>query len=209
MDPSIGPMLQLDYLDIRFEEMQGVYPAREDTFFMLSSLKEKLCGPGKFLEMGCGSGICSILAGKSGYEVFCADRNPRALYLTRNNLHLNGLSGRMLLSDLFGGFPLSLIGSFDIMVFNPPYLEPSEEAIPPMERLALEEKARFQVCAGYIREGKRFLKEGGHMYLIASPFSETSIRNAVKESSMDIIDEQLDHSSGEALLLLHIMKLRE
>lgn len=209
MDLSIGPVFHLDCLDIRFEEMSGVYPAREDTFLLLRSLNDRLHGPGRFLEMGSGCGICSILAGMRGYEVFCADSNPRALYLTRRNLHLNGLSGRMLLSDLFGGFPLSLIGSFDIMVFNPPYLEPSEEAIPPMERLALEEKARFQVCAGYIREGKRFLKEGGHMYLIASPFSETSIRNVVKESSMDIVDEQIDHSSDEGLSVFDITILFE
>ena len=49
--------------------------------------------PGRVLDLGCGSGIQSLLLAASGGSVVALDINPRALAFTRFNAALNGIRG--------------------------------------------------------------------------------------------------------------------
>lgn len=71
------------------------------------------------LDLGCGSGIISILLAKLGWPRVCAsDLDKSAVMLTRHNRALNGVSsGGLVVSDMFAAFSPN---SFDLIVCNPP-----------------------------------------------------------------------------------------
>jgi release factor glutamine methyltransferase len=72
----------------------------------------------KFLELGCGSGLISIVAAKKGARVTASDINPVAVeYLERNSLQ-NNVQVETITSDLFSTIPGQ---QFDIIAINPPY----------------------------------------------------------------------------------------
>ena len=76
-------------------------------------LKEK-----NFLELGCGSGLISIVAAKQHAKVVATDINPVAVELLKKNSHDNTVEIEIILSDLFEKIPVQ---QFDIIAINPPY----------------------------------------------------------------------------------------
>jgi release factor glutamine methyltransferase len=74
------------------------------------------------LDMGCGSGILSLVAARNGAMVIAVDKNPRAADASRCNAERNNLEQRVCAfqSDLFANLPRER--RFDIILMNPPYL---------------------------------------------------------------------------------------
>jgi release factor glutamine methyltransferase len=75
----------------------------------------------RFLELGCGSGLLSLLAHRKGADVTAVDIDGRAVKCAAANLAGNlaaGTSARVLQSDLFSAIPNE---KFDVIVINPPY----------------------------------------------------------------------------------------
>lgn len=75
----------------------------------------------KFLELGCGSGVLSMLALRKGAEVTALDINEKAVENTRVNFSQNFDSDEkysIILSDLFENLPVQ---HFDVIAINPPY----------------------------------------------------------------------------------------
>lgn len=71
-----------------------------------------------FLELGCGSGIISLLAAKKGANVVASDINETALKFLKNNALKNNLFVTTLYSNLFDAIENS---TFDYIIINPPY----------------------------------------------------------------------------------------
>lgn len=81
----------------------------------------------KFLELGCGCGVISVMAAKNGAETTATDVNPKALKNTKLNAERNGVEVKVIHSDLFK----ELGGShFDFICINPPYFpkDPKSDA---------------------------------------------------------------------------------
>jgi SAM-dependent methyltransferase len=87
-------------------------------------------GGGRALDLGCGSGIQSLLLGAAGASVVALDINPRAVAFCRFNAALNGLRR---VEPALGDFlaepaDADLDGRFDLVVSNPPFvLAPAHE----------------------------------------------------------------------------------
>ena len=71
-----------------------------------------------FLELGCGSGIISLLASKRGAKVTASDINQTALDYLATNASKNELAVKTVFSDLFQNLENQ---TFDYIVVNPPY----------------------------------------------------------------------------------------
>ena len=72
----------------------------------------------KFLELGCGSGLISIVAAKKGAKVTATDINPVAVEFLKKNCDQNRVNLQVIQSDLFQNIPQQ---PFDIIAINPPY----------------------------------------------------------------------------------------
>ena len=82
------------------------------------------------LEMGCGSGLLSLLAARGGATVTAVDINPEAVAATLANAAANGLAGKVsgIVSDLFEDVPRN--PGYDYILWNPPFypVEPTDNA---------------------------------------------------------------------------------
>lgn len=85
-------------------------------------LNNKTLAGKAFLEIGCGSGILSLLAFRKGAQVTAVDIDPKAVKNTRLNFrrNFNGKQAgfRVLQSDVFSALGQEV---FDVIVINPPY----------------------------------------------------------------------------------------
>jgi release factor glutamine methyltransferase len=71
-----------------------------------------------FLELGCGSGLISIVAAKKGAKVTATDINAIAVESLKKNSRKNDADIKIILSDLFDNIAKQ---AFDIIAINPPY----------------------------------------------------------------------------------------
>ncbi len=128
------------------------------TSFLLSSLR--IGSEDRVLDMGTGSGVLAVAAARCAKTVVAIDINPAAVRCALLNADKNGVTDRMsvLLGDLF--FPLGGNDRFDVILFNPPYLEgrikrPFDHALyDPGKRVVrrfFEEAGGYLTASGYIQ----------------------------------------------------------
>jgi len=160
--------------DIIIRECEEVYPPREDSHLLLDCLEVKKGE--RVLEMGCGSGIISLHCAKAGALVTAVDINPKAVSCTRMNAQRNRLEVEALLSDLF----LDVQGSFDTLVFNPPYL-PSEEKREIEASWAGGEDG-VRVLERFLRGAPSHLNRGGKVVVLLSSLMRDASLSCVLSS---------------------------
>ncbi len=147
-----------------------VYPPAEDSF-LLASGAESLRG--SVLEVGCGSGIASLCCARANTSgtVLGVDINPKAVLCARKNAAANGIAnasfGR---SDLFG----SVRGSFDAIMFNPPYLPTSEAELidGPINHAFDGGPDGRAVLDRFLKAFSPHLRSGGTLLLIQSSLND-------------------------------------
>ena len=88
------------------------------TGYLLEYLKNQDLRDKKFLELGCGSGLISMFAGKNGANVTATDISSNAVNNANYNASINDVKIEVLHSDLFDKIPLH---KFDYIIINPPY----------------------------------------------------------------------------------------
>ncbi|MDD1771358.1 MAG: methyltransferase [Methanomassiliicoccales archaeon] len=145
---------------IRLDLDVGVYAPAEDTFLMLSALEIRKGE--RALEMGCGSGHIALHMAKAGASVTAVDVDPLAAENTRKNAELNRLEIVVLISDLFQNVP----GTYDLLVFNPPYLRGIVEGQEDLCWAGGEDGVT--ITARFLQEAKGHLATGGRAIIIVS-----------------------------------------
>ena len=117
------------------------------------------------LEMGCGSGVLSLLAARKGATVTAVDINPAAVASTLSNARANRLEERIsaCVSDLFAGIPPGR--GFDYILWNPPFypLEPTDDA-----SHAWNAGDGYGVLARFARSAGSYLRPGGKVIIQVS-----------------------------------------
>ena len=95
----------------------------------LAELAIPLAGSGRVLDLCCGTGCLGITIAKNapGARVTCADVSDDALRIARRNAALNSVSVPCVRADALEAPPPAL-GSFDLIVCNPPYIATAEIA---------------------------------------------------------------------------------
>ena len=105
-----------------------VYPPREDSLLLCRVISEFVPNPGvKALEIGCGSGIVTMVLATLGWEVSACDLNPFAVSATRGNMEINGISGSHRIIESGVGENLAVPQGTRLVIWNLPYLEREDE----------------------------------------------------------------------------------
>lgn len=109
-------------MDFGFElkGCRDVYGPREDSFLLLDCVNRYAFGD--VLDLGTGTGIQGIAASVKCNTITFSDIDKRALKCAKDNVHLNNIIGKFILSDLFN----SITGKFNTIIFNPPYVPTNE-----------------------------------------------------------------------------------
>jgi len=104
-----------------------VYPPREDTALLGRALLRLSDHCGRAVEIGCGSGVLSILLASIGWSVTACDVNPFAVAAARGNVKKAGFSDMVSVDEGGPGEPgWELQKGVNLVVWNLPYLDPPE-----------------------------------------------------------------------------------
>tara|TARA_Y100000310_G_C20440886_1_gene696062 strand:+ start:102 stop:695 length:594 start_codon:yes stop_codon:yes gene_type:complete len=110
--------MKFQYGQLKLTIPKNVYYPREDSLLIASVLEEEALKGKKVLEIGCGSGLLSLIAASKEAEVTAVDINEKAVQCTQENAKKNKLKIQAQESDVFS----NVKGKFDLIVSNPPYL---------------------------------------------------------------------------------------
>jgi len=122
--------------DNRFELLvpKTVYPPRKDSE-MLADCINNLGEPnGRAMEIGCGTGLISIILAKNGWKVEAFDINPYAVISTEENISRASVKQSISVNE--GGLGeknFSISEDTTLIVWNLPYLTPPSEGEPKLE----------------------------------------------------------------------------
>lgn len=134
--------------------------------YFASVLESSVAFAGKrVLDIGCGSGILSLVAAGAGAHVVAVDINAEAVECTRINAELNMLASRVsaIESDLFEA--LSPAERFDCIVTNPPFFIRQPQTIAQRAWSSSPAKPFLEILAQRARD---YLKPDGCVYCIFS-----------------------------------------
>jgi len=153
----------------------------------------------RVLDVGCGSGVLglTLAAERPDWDVTLADVSPEALALARENADSLDISNaRFIESDLFA----AVVGAFDGIVANLPYVPDSERATMAREVLHDPALALFSGADGldlirrFIPEAFQRLKPGGWLVLEIGHDQASQVAGFLQASSFTAIDVKTDLS---------------
>lgn len=152
-------------MGIKLEPCLKVYKPCDDSFILGEALAAEVRKGEKVLDMGTGTGIQALIAASKGGEVTAVDINNKAIECLHYNAELNGLETRTIKSNLFS----EINHSFDLIVFNPPYLP--EDEMDPKDELTLAwdgGKDGREVVDRFLEQFESNLNRKGRVLLIQS-----------------------------------------
>jgi release factor glutamine methyltransferase len=187
------------YKDIKLETFPEVYGPLEDSFLFAEVLEEKISKKkyDRVLEIGCGSGILSLIVAKQS-SVVSVDINLKAVEITKKNAKLNDLKVDCFVSDMFE----KVKGRFDMIIFNSPYL-PDQDNVEGNEMWS--DKG---VIKKFISSCRAFLNSGGEVLLLISSLSGLErIEKEFKDSGFGVKVIKKQKIAWEELMVLEAKPL--
>ncbi|WAC04495.1 MAG: class I SAM-dependent methyltransferase [Methanoregula sp.] len=179
-----------------------VYTPSDDTHLLLSAAQREVRPIDRVLEVGTGSGIIAATLAKTAASVIATDINPHAL------VYAHGTGIEVVRTDLFSG----LKGTFDLVVFNPPYLPTRpDERIDDWLEYALDggESGR-DVIGRFLENTGQVLAPGGRILLLVSSLTglDAIIGLALAHGySATVIREQA--VEDEKLYVLYLIRTKD
>ncbi len=152
------------YRGLCFYVSSLVYKPSDDTFLLADCIPERVRS--RALDLGTGCGILAVLAALRGAKhVIGVDINPHAMVCLLENARAHGVLDRVefRLGDLFQ--PLRRGESFDLVLFNPPYLPVEWSGRLEDAAWAGGERGR-RLIDPFISEVGRWLKPGGRALMV-------------------------------------------
>lgn len=118
-----------------------VYPPREDTELLCRAISRLRGDASNAIEIGCGSGVISMVLSSLGWNVVSYDVNPYAVACSRANIERYGFESNVTVRE--GGVgedEWRVPDETDLIVWNLPYLNPpgpNEPVLEPIEEASL------------------------------------------------------------------------
>jgi release factor glutamine methyltransferase len=148
-------------------------PETEEMVYRILKSLKKL--PRRILDLGSGSG-CIALALKKHYPealVVGLEKSSGALEVARENSRAQSLKVEWTRGNMFDLLFMGTLGTFDLMVSNPPYVRQSERALmernvldhEPAEALFVEDHDPLRYYRGIAALTGRSLSSGGFLWL--------------------------------------------
>ena len=169
----------------------GVFIPRPETELVAERAMERLPRGGLLADLctGCGAIALSVADERPDARVIASELSPAASQWAAFNRDSLGLGVELYRGDLFEPFPRDLAGRVDVVVCNPPYVDPGERATLPRDVIDHEpEVALFapgegtSVSARIGSEAPAWLRRGGWLVLEIGETQGGAVR-AILESN--------------------------
>ena len=115
-----------EFCELEFEVAEGVLIPRPETEELAYRIAETTKRGARILDIGTGSGAIAIALAKfvKDAEVVAVDISPEALKIAEHNAERLGVKVEFVEADALGD--LGALGTFDVIVSNPPYIPQSD-----------------------------------------------------------------------------------
>lgn len=168
-----------DFHEIELRIEPGVFIPRPETELLVELALDEARPGACILELCTGTGAIALavahaLSAKNiAVQIYAGDRDPAAVDLAQRNARHLGLADRVAIreSDLAGAFA-DLVGTVDLLVANPPYIDPACAASLPFDvRCGDPPHALFDFEHGtgfhrqIAEQGRTLLRSGGVLIL--------------------------------------------
>ena len=176
---------QAGFRRLVLEVRPGVFVPRPETEILVDIALQMMAGHQApvVADVGTGAGAVALAIRdeRPDTRVVATDRSPEATDLARANAARLQLDVEVFEGDLLDALPETLRGAVDLVVSNPPYVDPSEETLLPAEVRADPPMALFgglEVYERLFREAGRWLSAGGGVAVEVDPRSAADVADA-------------------------------
>lgn len=169
-------------------DFKDVYSPSDDSYLVMDYLKRVITDQKfdelplleikKVLDLGTGTGIIAVFlemiklqCKNFQSEIFASDVNPNAIECAKKNEKLNNLDEGIyfIKSNLFESFPKRLMHSFNIVIFNPPYLPSIQDLNHQNDDSTWNGgDSGVEIIMLFFNQVKYFLSENGLIYFVCS-----------------------------------------
>lgn len=204
-------MLEIEGLNI--EESELVYKPAEDSFLAMRTIGKIASEIGdkevEIADIGTGTGLLGIYAASllNTKRLVLADINLHAVELAKRNYQLNKLKLKdknanveIVRSDLLQ----NIQGSFDLIIFNAPYLRGSISShLPIIEKAWNGGRGGIEISEKFLDQAKAKLNKNGTILLIASSLSDfEGLNRRINELGYKTNDIAKEHYFFEDIIAL-------
>jgi len=201
---------EVQLLDRTWDVLPGVFSPIKTPVTRLFSQWVPYPQKGSFLEVGCGTGVTSVMAALSGCRrVTAVDISAAAVENTRRNARRHHVADRVhvMQSDLFAA--LSAGPQFDLIFWNSNFAEPPKSFINETDLHHAFFDPGYQAHRRYLREGPLYLKEGGKLMLgFSSIGNKRLLAQLCAESELAIHQVKSQRYQLEIVISFELLELR-
>lgn len=202
-----------DFYGMTFKVDERVLIPRPETEEMVRMIVkiEGEKGRRRALDVGTGSGIIAIALAKqlTNLEVIAVDKSPEALSLAQENAEQLGARVVFKESDFLDQAAWPGLGSFDLIVSNPPYIPDSEKPslsanvvnYEPHQALFIPDEEWLKFYEAIFRFSTGHLNEGGAIYAEIHERSGEALKKLACEYGNDSVRIIKDLSGRERFLV--------
>lgn len=182
-----------DFMGLRFQVNEYVLIPRQDTEILVEEAMRYLHDGMRILDLCTGSGciLLSLLHYSNDCEGVGVDISQEALQVAAQNAELLGIKADFLKSDLYE----KVTGKFDLLVFNPPYIE--RKVIPTLMKEVREYDPYIALDGGedgldfyrrIIGGAQDYLKRGGQILMEIGSGQAKAVSELLREAGFKEID---------------------
>ncbi|MCX7953428.1 MAG: class I SAM-dependent methyltransferase [Deltaproteobacteria bacterium] len=216
--PRLKRKYPLSYIDgfkefygLTFKVASGVFLPRDDSEYIIeyiNSIRSSLPRSIRVLDLCCGSGCLGIatsllLQNYHVVELVLADKSKKALRFAKKNAAYHQIKAQVLETSLFK----NVLGTFDIIIFNPPYLTKFDYSgsirFEPRKSL-VSRRLGFETTFQFLLSVKKYLNPSGFSLLETSDKLIGSILKVCELNNLNL--EILKISNKIAFLKVSLLK---
>jgi release factor glutamine methyltransferase len=205
---------QADFYGLKFKVNSHTLIPRQETeelvYWILETIKEQKLGKTSILDIGTGTGCIPITlkVKNQALEAKGLDISQEAVELAIENANLNRVEVAIEKVDILSKEAWPLLGEWDIIVSNPPYIPPSESKLMPdhvLEHephlaLFVEEDEPLIFYEEIARFAKQNLRRGGYLFFECNEFNAPKVQAFVQALGFTEVTLQKDLMGKERMI---------
>ncbi len=173
--------------DIKLIEKKDSLTFGTDAYLLSASLPKK--SNATYVELGCGSGVVSLLAlnRKKCAHVYGIEVQEQIASVAKRNAELNGLQDELsvLCNDLRNVKAQDLGGEVDVVFSNPPYMKNDSGKANQNDFKNISRHEIFGSIDDFCACASRILKHGGLFYVVYRPDRMIDLISALRNNNLE------------------------
>lgn len=157
----------LEYGNLKIIQDKNGYCFSTDAILLANFVKAKKGS--KIIDIGCGSGVISILLSKktNAEKIYGVELQEKVANLAKRNVLLNNLENVEIINeDIVNVDKIITKGSIDVICCNPPYFKKDSGDVSTNETIRLSRQESSASLEDIISSASSLLKFGGNFYMI-------------------------------------------